>query len=758
MHAILPVLLVVMAAPVAAAPRVIWHTDSVRHDQTVMAFGDGFTPGETRCVLVALADSPADEMPGLSAGEPLPTVPPEDATLRDAVFVTPERAGVPLPPRREDDRMYLVWFGQPGEWSRPLVVNRPAVTLLTPDPVAPGGQLQVFGRTLGSWPRYNPDRRRYEEHSWVVFLDAEDNVAAAVHGYAGSNYELEITVPEDLAPGDYTVRVHSTRGTAHGWSDPVELTVREPEPWPTHEADARDSGVVGDGVTDDTAALQAALDDCAEAGGGVVRLPAGTFLISETLDMPPMVWLRGAGMESTRIQFDTEVPFIAGRQKPVIAGRTRFRLTDLSVLSGPATVRGLLISNPDGPAEGILIQRCRFKALVDQDRPWNQAVLFNLPWSTPRHPVVDSEISDCVIEAAYSLFLTSARRVRVLRNTLLHTHMPIGCWSMAECLVEGNRFVPAAHGERSQHGPMLMASAGHFGGVVRNVFRLNSGGHHGPRVTGPRNVGEAFAFDCLGNVETAVYRGAVAEAGETRVTLTDADFDPGALRDMTAFIISGPGVGQVRVVTDNTADTATLDRPWHILPDETSMITITRSFRENMLVRNEFFNASSCFIWGRGFHNLFALNQFEDVGFVGAVGISWHTEDRSNPCFFNEFSNNWLTYRSRPGRGIGVRSGDYRDLYEEPLPEPLVVGTIVRGNEIRGAEVGLTVAVGARDQFRHPGPRVFDTLFEGNTLVGCEVGAHISERAGRTMLRSNTMEDVGEPLEDSGTDTVALEE
>ena len=39
----------------------------------------------------------------------------------------------------------------------------------------------------------------------------------------------------------------------------------------------RDRGAVGDGFKTDTAALQAAIDAAAEAGGGVVRVPAGTY-------------------------------------------------------------------------------------------------------------------------------------------------------------------------------------------------------------------------------------------------------------------------------------------------------------------------------------------------------------------------------------------------------------------------------------------------------------------------------------------------
>ena len=46
----------------------------------------------------------------------------------------------------------------------------------------------------------------------------------------------------------------------------------------TKLCDARTHGAKADGVTKDTKAIQAAIDDCASAGGGTVRLNGGTFL------------------------------------------------------------------------------------------------------------------------------------------------------------------------------------------------------------------------------------------------------------------------------------------------------------------------------------------------------------------------------------------------------------------------------------------------------------------------------------------------
>jgi len=48
--------------------------------------------------------------------------------------------------------------------------------------------------------------------------------------------------------------------------------------FPAHDFDITQSGAVGDGMTDCTAAIAKAIDACAEAGGGRVVVPAGEFL------------------------------------------------------------------------------------------------------------------------------------------------------------------------------------------------------------------------------------------------------------------------------------------------------------------------------------------------------------------------------------------------------------------------------------------------------------------------------------------------
>src|SRR5690554_2122961 len=66
----------------------------------------------------------------------------------------------------------------------------------------------------------------------------------------------------------------------------------------------RSYGAVGDGVADDRAAIQAAVDSASMGGGGVVFLPAGTYRITGQINWKTKVSLKGMGAGISIIKMD----------------------------------------------------------------------------------------------------------------------------------------------------------------------------------------------------------------------------------------------------------------------------------------------------------------------------------------------------------------------------------------------------------------------------------------------------------------------
>ncbi len=82
---------------------------------------------------------------------------------------------------------------------------------------------------------------------------------------------------DGLAVGDYQVMVHNGYGGDYGWSMPFDFTVKakaENEKWRDMGVfNVQDYGAVGDSTTNDTAAIQSAINAAVENGGGMVYFP-----------------------------------------------------------------------------------------------------------------------------------------------------------------------------------------------------------------------------------------------------------------------------------------------------------------------------------------------------------------------------------------------------------------------------------------------------------------------------------------------------
>ncbi len=132
--------------------------------------------------------------------------------------------------------------------------------------------------------------------------------------------------------------------------------------------DVRDHGAIGDGLTDDTAAFQTALDFAGTSGGGAVLVPEGVWLITDVLTFQHSgVVLRGEGAEASVLEIPVSLTDVRGA-----ADQWSWNGGFLWVEppSGPsslaqvtrAQIRGDRQLSLDAPAEGWVVLR-----MTDED-------------------------------------------------------------------------------------------------------------------------------------------------------------------------------------------------------------------------------------------------------------------------------------------------------------------------------------------------------------------------------------------------------
>uniref|UniRef100_UPI000849EAE3 discoidin domain-containing protein n=1 Tax=Actinacidiphila rubida TaxID=310780 RepID=UPI000849EAE3 len=182
-----------------------------------------------------------------------------------------------------------------------------------------GGTFRTAGRSGGTGPTQ-------------VFRTAFAPLTArwvrlAVHGYAAGSTRVELTGLEVRDRPVPTAHPHLV-ATRYPVADPVVA-----------DFDAAAYGADPTGAKDSTPAIQNALDDCQDAGGGTVWLGGGTYRVTGTVEVPAFCSLRGdrrdpdhgSGPYGTVISADLP----AGADGPVL-----FRI------GGSASVQGLTTYYP----------------------------------------------------------------------------------------------------------------------------------------------------------------------------------------------------------------------------------------------------------------------------------------------------------------------------------------------------------------------------------------------------------------------------
>ncbi|MEI9999804.1 MAG: glycosyl hydrolase family 28-related protein [Verrucomicrobiota bacterium] len=183
------------------------------------------------------------------------------------------KAAIVLPSTLPANSEYLLWPVNAAGAGRPVAINATEAWWMGPNAATRGNTVSIFGRNLdqaqaGTTP------------TSYVYVQQPGSPGLWAGVTAANPYKVDFTVPTGLADGSYQVWIHNGHGGHYGWSGPLPLTVNDGMTWSSQQYNVKDFGAKGDGVTDDQAAIEAAVQAAAASPWSTIYLPAGTYMVS----------------------------------------------------------------------------------------------------------------------------------------------------------------------------------------------------------------------------------------------------------------------------------------------------------------------------------------------------------------------------------------------------------------------------------------------------------------------------------------------
>lgn len=700
--------------------------------ETVVMFGEGF--GEAPDVSFRREDDGAAGKPGAPFGGSFPSA------GRAAVLQASDQClKVLLPPDRNPG-LYRLRVDD-----ATVTINRPTVWWTQIDWGEPGsksGTLRLFGKNLAG-----PLAQ--------VYIKGPKALALPV-GKHGDTWASSVPLPSALPSGTYQVFYHSGYGGPSGWSAASEVTVARPKVWPATVYNVRDFEADGSGSRDDTASLQAALDKAGAAGGGVVYLPRGRYQCTSTLKLPRFVTLRGVSATETAIFW----PDMPTPPEALVQGTNCFALENVTLYATQArhVIVGDTGEKPDAGNVRLFRVRTRINAYRGHIPPEE----------------VDKRFRDTLRISGGDTVRVGGENIRITQCDLYGNGRALYFSRVRGGVVRGNQFYNGRHGWYCISGSdgLIFEDNSITGGDLMSTgggLNCLDGSSYSQNVYYARNKlslmhgwdREAMTSDAGGGL----YYGPIAKADGVTLTLPEAPKSGRNWEGAAVFVFSGKGWTQMRRVVKVEGDKVTVERPWDVAPDATSLVGITMLQRHYILDGNSFSDAGIAIqFYGSSYEHIVSGNTCARAGGYQGIGKpygGYQLPPDKNPChqpsWFCQFVDNKITegniYRS--GANNSILSGDsVIGVFGWPLtkdwPWPYNVGAVVKRNELSS---NARIQVGGSGNEK---PSVSDALVEFNTIRDSQEGVRLDRAVSGIMLRGNRFTKVAMPLGGQGLDNARL--
>jgi len=233
----------------------------------------------------------------------------------------------------------------------------------------------------------------------------------------------------------------------------------------------------------------------------------------------------------------------------------------------------------------------------------------------------------------------------------------------------------------------------------------------------------------------------------------DGSMKKSIFKDWYCTVVGGTGIGQTRMITDNTDGEIMLDSEWDCDLDESSVINISTfdKFRNTLIIDNEVNELGrGIYHWGSAFNSIVDGNTLCKNSGVLMEDLSMHYIPLKNNWqfaghFFNQIINNKLTmprgFCSNYGV-IGVSGGTVAGS---------TVSMIIRGNVAEDDSVIVACPLNkAEDDLNYKGIVIEDNMSK-NCIIGIKLDENIS-----ASLKGNEFENVTTKVTGMGSHTVSV--
>lgn len=573
-----------------------------------------------------------------------------------------------------------------------LMLNKPQLQWLSTDLATMGDTVRAIGKGLVDVSLYPERDANGKPVSYGGFIEAPTKVAIRdANGkfywaqiVQNSSYDVHFKIPDNIAKGKAEVYIHAGFGGQYGWSSPQILEIGDKEEWPVQQFNVMDYGAVGNGIDDDSQAIEKAVNAARSNGGGIIYFPAGGYHLNKTLRIPPKTVLRGEsrercwiylpdGFHTNALDTSVRIPF---------AGEGSIGFENLSIHAVyvdfivVAPVIGKLPKkwsdfsweneHPEASADNSFIRNCRLmhnpthlyhrrKDDATKDYFKRKGVV-NVLLKGNNIEILNSEFfaKECCVylcDAKYSIIAGNLMHSGNAGNAIGLQHSTTG---YEKIIVEDNQleaFSPTHHGSVwMMHGGKNIIMArnnvvqqywvsdnegllGHMWGYrlplfIKNIDKTSmqvdekKWEKYWDRMK--NEIGNLQQYFPFNKQNTTINDFSIYEGHEVQ-------------------IFRGKGLGQVNTIASVKNNQITFKYPFKTQPDKTSMLVVHEApaFRNLIFVDNVIEDTGQpIFIWGHGHEIVIDGNSTSRTGPIGPWTV-FHAFNVAGGCHFYQIINNY---------------------------------------------------------------------------------------------------------------------